>query len=143
MSELQGMTHREHRGKSPTALQSEILILLGRHCQGESCEICSHRMQFLWDKGTAAATCRLGSLGRVGPTRWTALFEVGADEVDEVLGYFLRGERGTAGLHHVLADVVFEDLGHEAVDTARNSGLSTSGDVASPASTYAPKLNLG
>jgi hypothetical protein len=27
----------------------------------------------------------------------------------------------------VLADVVFEDLSHEAVDTARNSGLSTSG----------------
>jgi hypothetical protein len=57
------------------------------------------------------------------------LFEIGADEVNEVLGYFLRGERGAAALHHVLADVVFEDLGHEAVDTARNSGLSTSGDV--------------
>ncbi|HXP10021.1 MAG TPA: hypothetical protein VN828_16070 [Acidobacteriaceae bacterium] len=58
----------------------------------------------------------------MGPTRWSGLFEVSADEVDEVLGYFLRGERGATGLHHVLADVVFEDLGHEAVDTAADVG---------------------
>jgi hypothetical protein len=64
----------------------------------------------------------LCDLGRDGSTLWTALFEVGADEVDEVLGYFLRGERGAAGLHHVLTDVVFEDLGHEAVDTAADVG---------------------
>jgi hypothetical protein len=61
-------------------------------------------------------------LGRDEPTHWIALFEVGADEVDEVLGYFLRGERGATGLHHVLADVVFEDLGHEAVDSAADVG---------------------
>jgi hypothetical protein len=48
-----------------------------------------------------------------------------------------------AGLHHVLADVVFEDFGHEAVDAAADVGLSTSGDVGSAASTYARKLNLG
>ena len=68
----------------------------------------------------------LCDLGRDEPTRWThgwtALFEVGADEIDEVLGYFLRGERGATGLQHVLADVVFEDLGHEAVDTAADVG---------------------
>jgi hypothetical protein len=50
------------------------------------------------------------------------LFEIGAHQVDEVLGYFLRGERGATGLHHVLADVVFEDLGHEAVDAAADVG---------------------
>jgi hypothetical protein len=44
------------------------------------------------------------------------------DQVDEVLGYLLRGERGLARLHHVLADVVFEDLGHEAVDAAADVG---------------------
>jgi hypothetical protein len=68
----------------------------------------------------------LCDLGRDEPTRWTdgwtALFEIGADEIDEVLGYFLRGERGATGLHHVLADVVFEDLGHEAIDTAADVG---------------------
>jgi hypothetical protein len=71
------------------------------------------------DRSDASDSC---DLGRVGPTSWTALFEVGADEVDEVLGYFLRGERGATGLQHVLADVVFEDLGHEAVDTAADVG---------------------
>jgi hypothetical protein len=63
--------------------------------------------------------CNWGAMNR---RMGIALFEVGADEVDEVLGYFLRGERGATGLHHVLADVVFEDLGHEAVDAAADVG---------------------
>jgi hypothetical protein len=87
--------------------------------------------------------------------------EIGADQVDEVLGYLLRGERGLARLHHVLADVIFQDLGHEAVDAAADVGdkhedvgaigVAAEGAldgidlaaVASPASTYAGKLNLG
>jgi hypothetical protein len=50
------------------------------------------------------------------------LFQIGADEVDEVFGDLMRGERGLAWLHHVLADVVFEDFGHEAIDAAADVG---------------------
>jgi len=50
------------------------------------------------------------------------LLQIGADEVDEVLGDLLRGEGVLAGLQHVLADVVFEDLAHEAVDAAADVG---------------------
>ncbi|MDX6461756.1 MAG: hypothetical protein QOE55_5453 [Acidobacteriaceae bacterium] len=33
-----------------------------------------------------------------------------------------EGSEGRPGLHHVLPDVVFEDVGHEAVDTAADVG---------------------
>ena len=52
------------------------------------------------------------------------LFEVGTDEVDEILGDvgsdgFLAGG-GAFG--EMKADVVFEDFGHEAVDAAADGG---------------------
>src|ERR1700761_9849562 len=49
-----GMTHQEHRGKRPAELQSGILILTGRHCQGGSCYICSHRTQFFGKRNTCS-----------------------------------------------------------------------------------------
>ena len=47
------------------------------------------------------------------------LFEVGADDVDDIVGGFLGGF-GIAG--HVIADVVFHEFGHEAVDGAASGG---------------------
>ncbi len=49
------------------------------------------------------------------------LFEVGADEVDEVFAEF-GGEGGVSVLEEVEADVVFEDLGHEGVDASADGG---------------------
>jgi hypothetical protein len=73
MNAAQGVADREYPGgKLPTELQSGMLILPGRHCQGESCEICSHRTQFLWVKEQLQRRVRLCDLGRVGPTLWTA-----------------------------------------------------------------------
>lgn len=34
----------------------------------------------------------------------------------------MGGEGAISGLHHVLADVIFEDFGHEAVDAAAHVG---------------------
>lgn len=47
------------------------------------------------------------------------LFEVGADDVDDIVGSFLGGF-GVAG--HVVADMVFHEFRHEAVDGAASGG---------------------
>jgi hypothetical protein len=66
MNAAQGVTDREYPGgKLPTELQSGMLILPGRHCQGKSCEICSHRMQFLWVRNSCSDVSDLCDLGRL------------------------------------------------------------------------------
>jgi hypothetical protein len=49
------------------------------------------------------------------------LFEIGADEVDEFFAEVGR-EGDAAVLEQVQADVVLEDLGHDAVDAAADGG---------------------
>src|SRR4051794_10132244 len=50
------------------------------------------------------------------------------DEIDEVLGDLVGGERRLTKLHHVLGDMVLEGLRREAVDAAadvaRSMGIS-------------------
>lgn len=49
------------------------------------------------------------------------LFQVSADEIDKVLGEF-GGDLLLGAVDEVKTDVVFEHLGHEAVDAAANRG---------------------
>ena len=54
----------------------------------------------------------------------STLFEIGADDLDDIVGGFFRGF-GIAG--HVVADMVFHQFGHEAIDGAASGGETLEG----------------
>ena len=54
----------------------------------------------------------------------SGLFQVGANDLDDVVGGFL-GRFGIAG--HVIADMVFHEFGHEAIYGAASGGEALQG----------------
>jgi hypothetical protein len=74
----------------------------------------------MW-RGGASRQESQRQLDGVADTR-VLLFQICADEVDEVFREFLRRCDALLGGEQVQADVVLEDLGHQAVDAAAHVG---------------------
>jgi hypothetical protein len=54
--------------------------------------------------------------------RSSGLFQVGANDTDEILGQLSSRNRALLVTHHMQPDVIFEDLCHQAVDSASDVG---------------------